>query len=95
MKLISTDQVRYVFLDGRARDFLRDWPTVAHDTAPHPRSEAARDSHDPSPAELIEELSETSAEFRLPAVGRHRFHHRLVGDLDLIFGAAALGRTSA
>jgi hypothetical protein len=27
---------------------------------------------------------------RLPAAGLHRFHHPLVGDLDLVFEAAAL-----
>jgi hypothetical protein len=27
---------------------------------------------------------------RLPAAGRHRFHHALVGELDLVFEAAAL-----
>ena len=79
------NHVRYVFLDDRARDFFDDWPAVAHDTARILRSEAGRDPHDPGPAELIEELSQTSAEFRavwsqhdvrLPASGRHRFHHR-------------------
>src|SRR3954447_13439494 len=90
---------RYVFLDDRARSFFDDWPAVAHDTARILRSEAGRDLHDPGPAELIEELSQTSAEFRavwsqhdvrLPAAGLHRFHHPLVGDLDLVFEAAAL-----
>ena len=89
----------YVFLDDRARDFFDDWTTVAHDTARILRSEAGRDPHDPGPAALIEELSQTSAEFRavwaqhdvrLPATGRHRFHHPLVGDLELVFEAAAL-----
>jgi transcriptional regulator with XRE-family HTH domain len=93
------NHVRYVFLDDRARDFFDDWPAVAHDTARILRSEAGRDTHDPGPAELIHELSQTSAEFRaiwsqhdvrLPAAGLHRFHHPLVGDLDLVFEAAAL-----
>jgi transcriptional regulator with XRE-family HTH domain len=93
------NHVRYVFLDDRARSFFDDWPAVAHDTARILRSEAARDAHDPGPAELIEELSQTSAEFRaiwsqhdvrLPAAGLHRFHHPLVGQLDLVFEAAAL-----
>jgi len=93
------NQVRYVFLDDRAQRFFDDWPAVAHDTARILRSEAGRDPHDPGTAELIEELSQTSAEFRavwaqhdvrLPAAGRHRFHHPLVGDLDLVFEAAAL-----
>ena len=93
------NHARYVFLDDRARDFFDDWTMVAHDTARILRSEAGRDPHDGGPAELIEELSQTSAEFRavwaqhdvrLPAAGRHRFHHPLVGDLDLVFEAAAL-----
>src|SRR3954447_10563221 len=93
------NHARYVFLDDRARDFFDDWPAVAHDTARILRSETGRDLHDPGPAELIEELSQTSAEFRavwsqhdvrLPAAGLHRFHHPLVGDLHLVFEAAAL-----
>ncbi len=93
------NQARYVFCDPRARDFFDDWPAVAHDTARILRSEAGRDLHDPGPAQLIEELSQTSAEFRavwsqhdvrLPASGLHRFHHPVVGDLDLVFEAAAL-----
>src|SRR5690349_14842366 len=93
------NHVRYVFLDDRARNFFDDWPAVAHDTARILRSEAGQDPHDPGPTELIEEMSQTSAEFRavwaqhdvrLPAAGRHRFHHPLVGDLDLVFEAAAL-----
>jgi transcriptional regulator with XRE-family HTH domain len=93
------NHVRYVFLDDRARDFFDDWPAVAHDTARILRSEAGRDPHDPGPAQLIAELSHTSAEFRavwsqhdvrLPAAGLHRFHHPLVGELDLAFEAAEL-----
>ena len=88
-----------MFLDDRARTFFDDWPAAAHDTARILRSEAARDAHDPGPAELIEELLQTSPEFRsvwsqhdvrLPAAGLHRFHHPLVGRLDLVFEAAAL-----
>jgi transcriptional regulator with XRE-family HTH domain len=93
------NHVRYVFLDDRARDFFDDWPAGAHDTARILRSEAGRDPHDSGTAALIEELSQTSAEFRavwsqhdvrLPAAGLHRFHHPLVGDLELVFEAAAL-----
>ncbi|MCW2957556.1 MAG: putative DNA-binding protein, partial [Solirubrobacterales bacterium] len=62
-------------------------------------SEAGRDPQDPGPAELIAELSETSSDFRdvwsqhdvrLPAAGRHHFHHPRVGHLDLVFESAAL-----
>ena len=93
------NHVRYVFLDDRARNFFDDWPAVAHDTARILRSEAGRDPHDPGPTELIDELSQTSAEFRtiwsqhdvrLPAAGLHRFHHPVVGELDLVFEAAEL-----
>src|SRR4051812_893860 len=93
------NHARYVFLDDRARDFFDDWPAVAHDTARILRSEAGRDPHDPGPADLIEELSQTSAEFRavwsqhdvrLPSAGLHRFQHPLVGTLDLDFEAAEL-----
>jgi hypothetical protein len=44
------NQVRYVFLDERARDFFHDWPRVAHDTAQILRSEAGRDPTDKGPA---------------------------------------------
>jgi transcriptional regulator with XRE-family HTH domain len=93
------NHARYVFLDDRSRSFFDDWPAVAHDTARILRSEAGRDPHDPGPAELIGELSQTSAEFRefwaqhdvrLPAAGLHRFHHPVVGDLDLVFESAEL-----
>jgi transcriptional regulator with XRE-family HTH domain len=93
------NHARYVFLDERARNFFDHWPAVAHDTARILRSEAGRDPHDLGTAELVEELSQTSAEFRtvwaqhdvrLPAAGRHRFHHPTVGELDLVFEAAEL-----
>jgi transcriptional regulator with XRE-family HTH domain len=98
-RLDPPNQVRYVFLDERAQSFFDDWPAVAHDTARILRSEAGRDPHDSGTAALIEELSQISAEFRavwaqhdvrLPAAGLHRFHHPLVGQLDLVFEAAAL-----
>jgi transcriptional regulator with XRE-family HTH domain len=93
------NHARYVFLDDRARDFFDDWTAVAHDTARILRSEAARDPGDRASAELVEELSRASPEFRdvwaqhdvrLPAAGRHRFHHPVAGDLELVFEAAAL-----
>ena len=93
------NHVRYVFLDDRARTFFDDWAAVAHDTARVLRSEAARDPDDAGPAELVEELSAASEEFRaiwaqhdvrLPATGRHHFRHSRVGRLDLVFEAAAL-----
>src|SRR3954464_4519050 len=93
------NHVRYVFLDDRARDFFDDWSAVAHDTARILRSEAGRDPHDEGPATLIDEMLERSPDFRavwaehdvrLPAAGRHVFHHHMVGLLDLVFEAAEL-----
>jgi transcriptional regulator with XRE-family HTH domain len=94
------NHVRYVFLDERARTFFAAWEAVAHDTARIVRAEAARAPRDDAgPAALIAELLEASPEFRaawdrqdvrLPAAGRHRFHHPEVGPLDLAFEAAAL-----
>ena len=94
------NHVRYVFLDDRARTFFDDWAAVAHDTARILRSEAGRDPHDPGPADADRGAApRASAEFRdvwaqhdvrLPASGRHRFHHPTVGLLDLVFEAAAL-----
>jgi hypothetical protein len=98
-RISPPNHVRYVFLDDRARSFFDDWAAVAHDTARILRSEAGRDPHDPGTAKLIEEMTQTSAEFRaiwsqhdvrLPAAGLHRFHHPLVGELDLVFEAAEL-----
>ena len=95
----APNHVRYAFLDPRARAFFDDWPAVAHDTARILRAEAGRDPLDPRSAALIDEMLEASADFRavwaqhdvrLPAAGRHRFHHPEVGTLDLVFESAAL-----
>jgi transcription regulator MmyB-like protein len=95
----APNHVRYVFLDERSRRFFDDWQAVAHDTARILRGEAGRDPHDPRSVELIDEMLSISAEFRavwaqhdvrLPASGRHQFHHPDVGPLDLVFEAASL-----
>lgn len=93
------NQVRYVFLDDRARRFYDDWHAVAHDTVRILRAEAGRDPEDGRPGQLIAEMLKTSSAFadmwarhdvRLPASGRHHFHHPDVGPLDLVFEAASL-----
>ena len=93
------NQVRYVFLDERSRRFFDDWEAVAHDTARILRIESGHDPHAARARELIDELLTVSDAFRafwarhdvrLPASGRHRFHHPDVGPLDLIFEAASL-----
>jgi transcriptional regulator with XRE-family HTH domain len=93
------NHVRYVFLDPRAREFFLDWTAVAHDTVRILRAEAGLDPDDPGPTSLIDELLDSSPEFRaawaqhdvrLPAAGCHEFHHREVGPITLVFEAAAL-----
>jgi transcriptional regulator with XRE-family HTH domain len=95
----APNHVRYVFLDDRSHRFFDDWNAVAHDTARILRTEAGRDPHDPGPGRLIDEMLRSSTEFRavwaqqdvrLPASGRHHFHHPEVGPLDLVFEAASL-----
>jgi hypothetical protein len=90
------NHVRYVFLDDRSRRFFDEWGAVAHDTARILRIEAGRDPHNARPRELLT----TSDDFRtfcarhdvrLPASGRHHFHHPEIGALDLIFEATSLG----
>ena len=95
----APNHVRYVFLDQRSRRFFDDWEAVARDTARILRIEAGRDPRDSRPRELIDELLQISDDFRaawarhdvrLPASGRHHFHHPEVGPLDLTFESASL-----
>lgn len=86
-------------MDPRSREFFEDWEAAANDTVRILRSEAARDPSDAGPAELVEELLDTSTAFRdswsrhdvrLPAAGRHVFSHPTAGRLELEFEAAEL-----
>ena len=95
----APNHVRYVFLDDRARRFFDDWDAVAYDTARILRTEAGRDPHNPGPRQLIDDMLNASNDFRavwaqhdvrLPASGRHHFHHPEVGPLELVFEAASL-----
>ena len=85
--------IRLIFLDPEAREFFRDWETVARNKVAHLRAAAGTDLDDPYLPELVDELSLGSAEFRRlwarqdvrqdPA--SHRFRHRLVGDMVLAY----------
>jgi transcriptional regulator with XRE-family HTH domain len=87
------NQARYVFLDPRARLFFLDWPEVAGDIAAMLRLESGRSPGDSRLAALIQELLDSSAEFRsrwetgdvrLSQGGTHkRFLHPVVGELEL------------
>jgi hypothetical protein len=85
---------RFLFLDPHATEFFGDWDKVANDTVALLRAEAGRDPYDRQLSELIGELSTRSEEFRvrwaahnvrIHTTGTKRFHHPVVGDLELAF----------
>lgn len=88
------NHARFIFLEPRAHDFYGDWERAANDTVALLRSEAGRDPYDRNLSDLVGELSTRSDEFRtrwaahnvrLHQTGAKRFHHPIVGDLDLTF----------
>ena len=90
---------RFFFLDPRATSFYVDWDRVAHDVVAVLRAEAGSDPYDRDLSDLIGELSTRSELFRTlwaaHNVRRHdtglkRFHHPVVGALDLTFEAMEL-----
>jgi transcriptional regulator with XRE-family HTH domain len=88
------NSARFIFLDQRARDFYLDWEKVATDSVAVLRSEAGKDPYDLELSGLIGELSTRSETFRtrwaahnvrFHDTGNKRFHHPVVGDLELTF----------
>ena len=88
------NNARFVFLDPHATEFFRDWDTVANDTVALLRAEVGRDPYDRQTSDLIGELSTRSEQFRvrwaahnvrIHTTGVKRFHHPVVGDLELPF----------
>jgi transcriptional regulator with XRE-family HTH domain len=84
----------FVFLDPRAPGFYADWERVANDSVAILRSEAGRNPYDRDLSDLVGELSTQSELFRTRwaahdvryhDTGAKRFHHPVVGDLDLTF----------
>jgi transcriptional regulator with XRE-family HTH domain len=82
----------FVFLNPRSRDFWRDWDLVATDAVAMLRAQAGRDPYDKTLTDLVGELSTRSEDFRarwaahdvrLHRTGVKKFHHPVVGDLDL------------
>lgn len=85
---------RYTFLDDDAHRFYPDWNTAADTCVAILRTEAGRDPHDRRMHDLVGELSTLSEEFRcrwsshdvrLHGAGTKRFHHTVVGELDLAY----------
>jgi transcriptional regulator with XRE-family HTH domain len=87
--------VRFTFLElDAARDFYADWGLAADTCVAILRTEAGRDPHDRELHDLVGELSTRSQDFRRRwgahdvrshGAGTKRFHHAVVGDLELAY----------
>lgn len=93
------NHARFVFLDKRAVDLYPDWEQAANDTVAILRAESGRDPYNKDLSDLVGELSTRNEEFRTMWAGhnvhRHttglkRFHHPVVGDIELMFNAMDL-----
>jgi transcriptional regulator with XRE-family HTH domain len=98
------NNARFIFLDPHATEFFCDWDKVANDTVALLRAEAGRDPYDRQLSDLIGELSTRSQEFRgrwaahhvrIHTSGVKRFHHPVVGDLELAFESFPLAAIPA
>ncbi|WP_051799971.1 helix-turn-helix domain-containing protein [Catenuloplanes japonicus] len=90
---------RFVFLDPAARTYWPDWDEVADDYVNGLRAESGRNPCDRGLTALAEALCAGSAEFRarwerhdvhVRTSGVRRFHHPLVGALELPFESTPL-----
>ena len=88
------NHARFVFLDPRSHAFFVEWERVADDTVATLRNEAGRDPHDRNLTDLVGELSTRSEAFRTRwaahdvrahQTGTKRYHHPIVGDLELTY----------
>ena len=85
---------RFTFLDPDARRFYPQWDLAADICVAILRTEAGRDPRDTQLHDLVGELSTRSDDFRTRwgahdvrhhGTGTKRFHHRVVGDLELAY----------
>ena len=93
------NSARFCFLDPAATDFFVDYDTIANDCVAFLRAEAGRDPFNKDLSDLIGELSTRSEDFRrrwaahdvrYHRTGRKRFHHPLIGDVELDYEAFEL-----
>ncbi len=93
------NSARFLFLDPAAPEFFLDYDKALNDCVAFLRAEAGRDPYDKELSDLIGELSTRSEDFRhrwaahdvrYHRTGRKRFHHPLVGDLELDYEAFEL-----
>ena len=91
---VPVNFVRFCFLDPRANEFYPDWEFMADVAVNNLRTEAGRDPYDRGISDLVGELSTRSEEFRvrwakhnvrLHQTGTKRFHHPVVGDLEVSY----------
>ncbi|HUA46478.1 MAG TPA: helix-turn-helix transcriptional regulator [Solirubrobacteraceae bacterium] len=90
---------RFVFLDPRATTFFVDWDEVANQIVAATHAQAGRAPYDRRLTDLIGELSTRSEVFRVRwaahnvrhhDTGVKRFHHPVVGALELNYDALPL-----
>jgi transcriptional regulator with XRE-family HTH domain len=93
------NSARFLFLDPAAGEFFTEYDKAANDCVAFLRVEAGRDPYDKDLTNLIGELSTRSEDFRrrwaahdvrYHRTGRKRFHHPLVGDVELDYEAFEL-----
>ncbi|GAA1195546.1 helix-turn-helix transcriptional regulator [Pseudonocardia alaniniphila] len=93
------NSARFTFLDGRAREFYRDWDRIASDAVAILHTEAGKHPDDRDLSDLVGELSTRSDVFRkrwaehdvrYHDTGLKRLHHSVLGDLDLTYEVAEL-----
>ncbi len=89
---VPVNFARFCFLDPRAHEFYPDWEFMADVAVNNLRTEAGRDPYDRGISDLVGELSTRSEEFRvrwakhnvrLHRTGTKRFHHPVVGELEV------------
>ncbi|WP_433293711.1 helix-turn-helix transcriptional regulator [Pseudonocardia sp. CA-142604] len=93
------NSARFTFLDGRAREFYRDWDRIASDAVAILHTEAGKHPDDRDLSDLVGELSTRSDVFRkrwaehdvrYHDTGLKRLRHSVLGDLDLTYEVAEL-----
>jgi transcriptional regulator with XRE-family HTH domain len=93
------NHARFVFLSPRATQFYVDWESAADDAVGILRAAAGQDPYDRGLSDLVGELSTRSEPFRtrwaahnvrFHRSGVKRFHHPVVGDLELTYDAMEL-----
>jgi hypothetical protein len=93
------NSARFCFLDPKATEFFVDYDKAANDCVAFLRAAAGTDPYDKDLSDLVGELSTRSEDFRrrwaahdvrYHRTGRKRFHHPLVGDLELDYEAFEL-----